>query len=81
MYTLLITVEVPSGWFSHKWGKESVKKLVLEAVYLMAVKKKKKTLLEKQDKDGKDSKAELGFALCQGFTHLALASILAFSSK
>lgn len=41
MYTLTITVEVLSGWFSDKWGKESVKKLVLEAVYLMAVKKKK----------------------------------------
>lgn len=40
MYTLTITVEVLSGWFSDKWGKESVKKLVLEAVYLMAVKKK-----------------------------------------
>lgn len=66
-------------WLKNKKNEETKKQLVLEAVYFNGL--KKKTLLEKQDRDGKDSKAELGFALCQGFTHLALASTLAFSSK
>lgn len=89
MYTLMIMVEVLSGWFSGKWGKGNAKrrkngqiekKTGLRSCVFNGC-KKKKILLEKQDKDGKDSKAELGFAFCQGFTHLALASILAFPSK